>query len=131
MMEEKLMTIGEVARYLNIPENTVRELVEKGNLPAYKIAGSILRFKKEQVDLYRKRFDVSSIAETILSQTASDLKLPGIKPDSLIDKNSHKFSSGQITYTFFDRIADFIYYNDFYIASLAILAFVIFAIIRY
>lgn len=50
MVSNKLLTIREVAGYLNITEKEVVELAEKGLIPAYKVGGVYLRFKKEQLD---------------------------------------------------------------------------------
>jgi excisionase family DNA binding protein len=52
-MTGKLLTIREVAHTLNITEKDVIELAEKGIIPAYKVGGVYLRFKKEQVDAVR------------------------------------------------------------------------------
>jgi excisionase family DNA binding protein len=49
-MSVKLLTIREVANYLNITEKEVIELAESGVVPAYKVGGVYLRFKKEQLN---------------------------------------------------------------------------------
>ena len=49
-MPERLMDTKEVARYLGIRERDVKRLVAMGKLPAYKIGGTFLRFKFEQVE---------------------------------------------------------------------------------
>ncbi len=54
-MTSKLLTIREVAGYLNITEKEVIDLAEAGNIPAYKVGGVYLRFKKEQLDQIRHR----------------------------------------------------------------------------
>ncbi|MFB3919932.1 hypothetical protein BU251_04980 [Candidatus Velamenicoccus archaeovorus] len=53
MATHKLLTIREVASYLNITEKEVVELAESGVIPAYKVGGVYLRFKKEQLDQVR------------------------------------------------------------------------------
>ena len=55
MAEEKLLTIREVSLYLGISEKDVIELSENGTIPAYKIGGVYLRFKREQIQGYVKR----------------------------------------------------------------------------
>lgn len=55
MAGEKLLTIREVSQLLNISEREVIELAEEGKLPAYKIGGIYLRFKREQVEEFKKR----------------------------------------------------------------------------
>ena len=56
-MPEKLLTIGEVAEYLKISEEEVKRLVDIGEIPAYRIGGSFLRFRKEQIDGIRPEID--------------------------------------------------------------------------
>jgi excisionase family DNA binding protein len=51
----KLLTIRDVANYLNITEKEVVELAENGAIPAYKVGGVYLRFKKEQLDQVKPR----------------------------------------------------------------------------
>ncbi|MCM8757781.1 MAG: helix-turn-helix domain-containing protein [Candidatus Omnitrophica bacterium] len=54
MSEEKLLTVREVSRILGISEKEVIDFVEEGRLPAYKIAGIYLRFKRSQVEEFKK-----------------------------------------------------------------------------
>jgi len=49
-MTSKLLNIRDVAKYLNITEKEVIELATSGAIPAYKVGGVYLRFKKEQLD---------------------------------------------------------------------------------
>jgi len=96
MMNEKLLNIKEVARNLDISEDAVKGLVEKGELPAYRIGGSFLRFKGDQIEAYLRRKNASSTGQ-----------------------DAHeRFSS---SYTFLEKLEDFLYYNDFYILSLILL----------
>lgn len=54
-MAEKLLTIREAAQYLNITEKQVIELSDKSIIPAYKVGGIYLRFKKEQLNSVKDR----------------------------------------------------------------------------
>ncbi|MDD5347043.1 MAG: helix-turn-helix domain-containing protein [Candidatus Omnitrophica bacterium] len=54
MSEEKLLTVREVAQLLNLTEKEIIDLAEQGRIPAYKIGGVYLRFKRQQVDDFRK-----------------------------------------------------------------------------
>lgn len=47
--KEKLMTVKEVAEYLQLDEHTIYRMARKGEIPAYKIAGQ-WRFKKELIE---------------------------------------------------------------------------------
>ena len=98
MAEEKLLTVREVSLVLNISEKEVMDLAQGGAIPAYKVGGVFVRFKKEQVYEYQKKFH----------------------PSSLRKDSAKKSSLG-------DKLSDFLYFNDFYILSgvLIVLLFVI------
>ena len=49
-MKEKLLTIRETAQYLDITEGQVIDLSERSIIPAYKVGGVYLRFRKDQLD---------------------------------------------------------------------------------
>ena len=67
-MDEKLLTITEVAHYLGMSEEAVEELVRKGDLPAYKIGENLLRLKKEHVENYRERHDFAARGDKALAK---------------------------------------------------------------
>jgi len=97
-MSEKLLNTEEIAKYLGISIKDVKDLVAAGRLPAYKIGGTFLRFKREHADT--------------------------IKSIATLSKSATTYQQGNL----FDKIADFLYFNDFYIISfllIAILAFII------
>lgn len=123
-MEEKLLNIAEVARYLNLPEDAVRELVGKGELPAYKIGGQILRFKREQVEGYRKRQDSAFTGEGVSKRRGADADKDGL----WIDRKNVSDLKNATSYTFWERLEDFLYYNDFYILSMILLILIILAV---
>jgi len=56
MAEEKLLTVRDVSIMLGLNEKEVLDLAESGAIPAYKIGGVYLRFKKDQMEEYRKKF---------------------------------------------------------------------------
>ena len=126
-MNEKLLTITEVAYYLGVSEKAVEELVRKGDLPAYEIGENLLRFKKEHIEKYRKKYDFAATAEKAL---ANDIEMKG--QYARVVQNERSGINRTITlnqksapYTFWERFADFLYYNDFYILSLIILVLTI------
>jgi len=88
MSEEKLLTVRDVSIQLGVSEKDVLDLAESGAIPAYKVGGVYLRFKKEQVDEYRKKHhDLPQ--KSAASQTATPR----------------------------DKLRDFFYFNDFYILA--------------
>jgi len=100
MPEEKLLTIREVALILEVSEKEVINFSESGVLPTYKIAGIYMRFKRQEVEEFKKSFH----------PVANKAKIAASKD------------------SFKDSLSDFIYFNDFYIIA-AILAIVLFFII--
>lgn len=101
MAEEKLLTVREASLILGVSEKEVLELSEKGALPAYKIGGVYLRFKREQVLEYKKR----------------------IKPFS-------PAAGPRQGYTLRERISDFFYFNDFYILTIVLIILLLVVISR-
>jgi PTS system nitrogen regulatory IIA component len=49
MMDEDILTIDEVAKYLRVSERTVYDWAQKGEIPAGKI-GTVWRFKKREIE---------------------------------------------------------------------------------
>ncbi|UCD55825.1 MAG: helix-turn-helix domain-containing protein [Candidatus Omnitrophota bacterium] len=99
-MPEKLLTAEEASGLLGIPEEEIKKMVDKGELPAYQIGGCFLRFRREQLEAIR-----SAITIRLPERT-----LPRLRQSAI------------------DKLLDFFYFNDFYIIS-AILAFLILWII--
>jgi excisionase family DNA binding protein len=86
MTEEKMLTVRDVSILLDVCEKDVLDLAEKGTIPGYKIGGVYLRFKKEQVEQYKKN-------QHHLHPAATPKESIGVQ----------------------DKIHDFFYFNDFYI----------------
>lgn len=101
MTQEKLLTVRDVSIILGISEKEVMDLAEQGRIPAYKVAGVYLRFKREQVEEFAKSF-----------KPLSDDERPTTK------------------YTLREKINDFLYFNDFYLLSIVIILLVLFIILR-
>lgn len=100
-MSEKLLNVKEVCRYLDISEDDLRNLVERGEIPAYRLGGTILRFRKGQIDI--------------------------IKSQGITKVEKRESSSGPVNQRW-EKIKDFLYFNDFYIIS-AIISVVLLIVI--
>ena len=102
-MAEKLLNVKEVCQYLDLSEAELRKLVDKGEIPAYRLGGTILRFRKDQIDQIKAQGvpKLSELEEEALS-TIADSRA--------------------------ERLSDFLYFNDFYIIS-AIISIVLLIII--
>ncbi|HLD82911.1 MAG TPA: helix-turn-helix domain-containing protein [Candidatus Omnitrophota bacterium] len=101
MAEEKLLTVRDVSLILGLSEKEVMDLAESGRLAAYKVGGLYLRFRKEQVDDFRKAFAFSAHKPQLAKK-----------------------------YSFKDRLSDFFYFNDFYILTALIILFMLFVIFK-
>lgn len=88
MTEEKLLTVRDVSVILGVFEKDVLDLAEKGIIPAYKIGGLYLRFKKDQVEQYKKAHHHAHPENQIKDEKALQ-----------------------------NKIYDFFYFNDFYILA--------------
>jgi len=88
MSEEKMLTVRDVAVMLGISEKDVLDLAENGTIPGYKIGGVYLRFKKEQVEQYKKNRH-------------------HLQPNAL--KQESAGVGG--------KVSDFFYFHDFYILA--------------
>ena len=50
-MDERLLTIEDLAGYLNISRRTVYRLLNEGTLPGFRV-GSHMRFKRDEIELW-------------------------------------------------------------------------------
>lgn len=92
MNEEKMLTVRDVSMLLGISEKDVLDLAENGTIPGYKIGGLYLRFKKEQVELYKK--NQQHLNPNIVKQEPADIT---------------------------SKVSDFFYFNDFYILAVGLI----------
>lgn len=131
-MPEKLLTIKEVADYLKLSEEEVKRLVDVGEIPAYRIGDTFLRFRKEQVDAVRQ--EVSDIEEKEPEYAKPVLDKTGHATHTYTDLEASikrkEPETRQYDYTFAERIKDFFYFNDFYIASFIIIALLMYFIFK-
>jgi excisionase family DNA binding protein len=116
-MPEKLLTVVELAEYLGVKEEKVQQLVDCKAISAYKIGGELLRFRKEQIDAMRAEID-SRITEEDRVVVSEARKMV---------KERHQ-GAGAAGNSFPDKIADFLYFNDFYIVS-AVLVVILLVVI--
>ena len=89
-MSDQFISVREAAQTLGTSERKIMDLVESGELQAYRIAGQFLRLKKSEV------FNIRQSGTVIQEVT-------------------------QFSYTPSERLKDFFYFNDFYIASIVII----------
>lgn len=131
-MPEHLLNIKEVAEYLGVSEDEVKRLVDIGEIPAYSIGDSFLRFRKEQVDAVKK--EVSDVEKKDPGRIDVKLDAKGKQTHTYTDmEKAAKFKTPparRYDYTFAEKIRDFLYFNDFYILSAIIIAVLLLIILR-
>ena len=131
-MPEKLLSIKEVSEYLKISEEEVKRLVDMGEIPAYKIGGTFLRFRKEQIDAIRS--EISSIEEAGPEHAMPSLDSSGHPTHTYTDLEEDIKRREPITrqydYTAAEKVRDFFYFNDFYILCLIIIFILIYMIAK-
>jgi excisionase family DNA binding protein len=131
-MPEKLLTISEAAKYLNISEDEIKRLVDIGEIPAYRIGGSFLRFRKEHLDAIRD--DVDEMEKDVPQEIKAGLDEKG-KPTHHISDLENEIKKRepvirQYDYTAAERLRDFFYFNDFYLISFFIIGILLYVIFK-
>lgn len=94
---EKLLTLEEAARRLGIPADDVEAAIREGKLSAFRLAGDLLRIRAGDLERFGRSRGPASAAKAPSRRTAAP--------------------SGSLR----ERIADFLYFNDFYLLALLIL----------
>ncbi|MFC1480479.1 helix-turn-helix domain-containing protein [Candidatus Omnitrophota bacterium] len=118
-MPEKLLTLRELSEYLEVSEESITALVNEKVISAYRIGGELLRFRREQIDAIRAEIDsrTSESDRIVISEARKKVK------ERL--EGADKTKQGV---TFREKMADFLYFSDFYILS-GILAVILLVII--
>lgn len=101
MSEEKLLTVREVSAMLGVSEKDVLDLTDNGTIPGYKIGGVYLRFRKDQVEQYKK--DRHHLH-------------PKAAKDEPVGMGS--------------KTRDFFYFNDFYIFAAILILLLVYLVYR-
>ncbi len=107
-MSDKLLTLKEAAECLRLSEKEVRDLANKGKIPAYHIGGIYLRFKEENIFSLRGKYG---------GCVRMDVKKNRPEEQGYSD-------------TFLSNIKDFFYFNDFYFISAGTITFLIYLILK-
>lgn len=131
-MPEKLFSIKEVAEYLKLSEEEVKRLVDIGEIPAYRIGDTFLRFRKEQLDAVKKEILSIEEKEPEHSKPVLDSKGKPTHPYTDMERSIKQKEpvTRQYDYTFAEKIRDFFYFNDFYILSFVIVSVLLYLIFR-
>jgi len=113
-IKEKLLTLEEAADFLGLNKEEVRDFVVQGKIPAYKLGGEFLRFKKSQIEALRERIQILKSRSAFVDETLQEGK-----------------AEEKIEYSVWERIKDFIYFSDFYLFAAILILILIFIISRH
>ncbi len=130
-MPESLLTIKDVARYLGLPEEEVKRLVDEGEIPAYKIGGTFLRFRKEQIEAIKNEIRTLEEKEPERAKAHLDSKGRPSRPYTDLEREIKRREpmTRQYDYTFPERIKDFWYFCNFYVLSTLFIVLILYIII--
>jgi excisionase family DNA binding protein len=112
MSEEKLLSLKAAAEYLEVSEKRLKELSDHGVIPAYRVAGLYLRFRKNQLQKLKG-------------------KITNIQSQYSEYQQARSSFARDVTYTAKDRLKDFWHFYDFYIISVVLIATILFMIFRH
>jgi len=131
-MPEKLLSIKEVSEYLKLSEDEIKRLVDIGEIPAYRIGGTFLRFRREQINAIRN--DITDIEEKEPEHAKAILDNKGkpTHPYTILENDIKRKEPviRQFDYTFAEKIRDFFYFNDFYIISIILMGVLLYFIFK-
>ncbi len=109
-LNEEYLSFKEAAALLEISEDELKELVQKHRIPSHNVAGAFLRLKKKEVEELKVKWRIERELFPERSQTFSH--------HNTVTKAG-----------FFEKLADFWYFNDFYILCSALIALLLYTIL--
>ena len=108
-LTEDYLSVKDAAAMLEVSETEMRELVKKHQVPTHNVAGVFLRLKRKEVE---------------------DLKIKWRIERDLFPKVQKAANSGTVARAgFFTKIADFWYFNDFYILCSVLIVLLLYVIL--
>ena len=109
-LSEEYLSIRESAELLDISDPELRELVKKHGIASHQVAGAFLRLKKKDVEELKIRWRISR---------------------ELFPEKEKYFSHHDTVKEagFWDKLADFWYFNDFYVLCSLLVMVLLYAIL--
>ncbi len=111
-LTEDLLSLKEAASLLEVSEDEVKELIKKHRVPSHQVAGAFLRFKRKEIEGLKNKWRI----ERELFPKVSDH----------MTQSTTVLKAG-----FFDRIADFWHFNDFYILCSVLIILLLYVVLSY
>lgn len=111
-LTEDLLSLKEAASLLGVSEEEVNELIKKHRVPSHQVAGAFLRFKRKEIEGLKNKWRI----ERELFPKASE---------------SFEHTASVLKAGFFDRVADFWHFNDFYILCSVLIMLLLYVVLSY
>ena len=108
---QKLLTLQEAARRLQLPADDVEAMIRQGKLASFRLGGSHLRVRFQDVEAIRKGRALPP------DRPASWLRLKEASPGASAFSVWRRGRPASL----WERVVDFFYFNDFYIVVLLLL----------
>lgn len=117
---DRLLTLNEAAEFFGLDPESFQVLVQRYNIPHYKIAGKFIRFSYNELLKYQDKI--------------SDFKSLGKKTQTIPEEK--KYTTKPVEYHRTDlgwglRLWEFIKFNDFYIISFIVIFIFLYYIFKY
>ena len=122
-ISEKLLTLDEAARRLSLPADDVELLIQEGELPAFRLGGRHLRIRL--ADLEALQLQRTSESENRKGPKPVDPHVRSAIPGKnlLLQSSLPVRQAGTLSISespLWDRVVDFLYFNDFYLVGILI-----------
>ena len=109
-LEEDYLSIHEASELLEISEDELRALIKRHEIPTHNVAGAFTRLKRQELEEVKNKWRIER---------------------ELFPTPEKYFSHHQTVRkaTFFEKVADFWYFNDFYIVCSILIAALLYFIL--
>lgn len=109
-LSEKFLTLEEAARQLHLGTDAVETLIQEGRLPAFRLGGQHLRIRMADLKALQGQ----------RSQAPESTQAPRRPAGSRQEEVRFRSASAAAVASVWDRVVDFLYFNDFYLVGILI-----------
>ncbi len=119
---DRLLTLNEAAEFFGLDPESFQLLVQRYNIPHYKIAGKFIRFSYNELLKYQdKIIEFKSSGKKTKTKTITEEKKDTTKPV--------EYHRADLSWSL--RLWEFIKFNDFYIISFIVIFILLYYIFKY
>ncbi len=109
-LKEEYLTVHEATELLGVSEEELWDLIKKHAVPTHNVAGAFTRLKKSEIEIMKNKW---RIERELFPQPAKYF------PHQAVVRKA----------TLGEKLADFWYFNDFYILCTALIALLVYFIV--